>query len=77
MSGGMHLPRQSCYQTTFCSTKAPGTPRLCQRMMWHGTCHEAEIWERDVCSGSKKQQPQPREETNGTQKRSVLTQHSP
>lgn len=58
MSGGMHLPRQSCYQTTFHPTRVPGTPRLCRRMMWHGSCHEAELRERGICSGSKKRQAQ-------------------
>lgn len=40
-------------------------------------CHEAELQERDVSSGSKIKQAQPQEQTNGARKRSVVMQHSP
>lgn len=52
VSGEMHLPRQSCCQTIFHSTKVPRTPSW---MIWLGNCNEDKLWERDICSGSKKQ----------------------
>lgn len=60
VSGGMHPPRQPCYQTTFCSTKVPGTPRLCRGTMQHSSCLEDELWERDICSGSKNDRYSPK-----------------
>jgi len=74
-SRGMHLPRQPCSQATFRCMKAPGTPRLCRRMMQHSSCCEDKLWERDVCPESKKRQARPPEQTNGAQRRIVLVQH--
>lgn len=39
--------------------KGAQDPQLCQRMIWFGSCYEDKLWEREVCSGSKKRQAQP------------------